>query len=86
MAIVLTIPDEILETLKMPKKQIEEELKKELAFLLYERGLASLGIARRLTGMSKWEFIEGLAKRKIPRHYDEKEFEEDIKYAKVGLR
>ena len=82
MAIVLTIPDEILETPKLPKKQIEEELKKELAFLLYERGLASLGIARRLTGMSKWEFIEGLAKRKIPRHYDEKEFEEDIKYAK----
>ena len=60
MAIVLTIPDEILETLKLPKKQIEEELKKELAFLLCERGLASLGIARKLTEMSKWEFIEGL--------------------------
>lgn len=36
MAIVLTIPDEIVKTLKLPKKQIEEELKKELAFLLYE--------------------------------------------------
>ncbi|MFO0793695.1 MAG: UPF0175 family protein [Candidatus Brocadiaceae bacterium] len=82
MAIVLTIPDEILETLKLPKKQIEEDLKKELAFILYERGFASLGIARRLIGMSKWEFIEELAKRKIPRHYDEKEFKEDIKYAK----
>lgn len=33
MALVLTIPDEILETLKIPKKKVERELMKELAFL-----------------------------------------------------
>lgn len=82
MALVLTIPDEILETIKLPKGRIEEELKKELAFLLYERGLASMGAARRLSGLTKWEFIEGLAARGIARHYEEKELEEDIKYAK----
>jgi len=84
MDLVLKIPDEILETIKMPKKQAEKELKKELAFLLYERELASMGVARRLAGILKWEFIEGLAERGIPRHYDEKELEEDIKYAKGG--
>jgi len=82
MALILTIPDEVLETLKLPRKRAEEELKKELAFLLYERELASMGIARRLAGLTKWEFIEGLSERRIPRHYDEKELEEDIKYAK----
>ena len=82
MALVLTIPDEILEAIKLPKKQAEKELKKELAFLLYEREFASMGVARRLAGIVKWEFIEGLAQRGIPRHYDEKELEEDVKYAK----
>ena len=82
MALVLTMPDEVLEALKLPKKKAEEEIKKELAFLLYEKEIASMGGARRLTGLTKWEFIEGLAERGIHRHYDEKELEEDIKYAK----
>ncbi len=82
MALVLTIPDEILETIKLPKKQVEKELLKELAFLLYERELASMGVARRLSGLTKWDFIEGLAERGIQRHYDKKELGEDLKYAK----
>lgn len=82
MALVLSIPDEILETIKLPRNQIEKELKKELAFLLYERELASIGIGRRLAELTKWEFLEGLAERGIRRHYYEKEVEEDIKYAK----
>lgn len=82
MALVLTIPDEILEAVKIPKKKLEEELTRELAFLLYEKGLLSLGGARRLSGLAKWEFIEGIAARGILRHYDEKELEEDIRYAK----
>ena len=81
MALVLTIPDEILETIKLPKKQAERELKKELAFLLYERGFASMGVARRFAELTKWEFIEGLTERGIQRHYAEKELEEDIRYA-----
>ena len=42
----------------------------------------SLGMARRLSGLSKWEFIDGLAERGIPWHYDKRELEEDITYAK----
>lgn len=84
MTLVLTIPDEVLQTIKLPKKQAERELQKELAFLLYEREMVSMGVARRLARLTKWEFMEGLAERGIQRHYEEKELEEDIEYAKSG--
>lgn len=84
MALVLTIPDEILQVIKLPKDKAENELKKELAYLLYEKGIASMGVARRLAGLTKWEFIEGLGERGIKRHYSEKELEEDIIYAEGG--
>ncbi len=82
MSITLEIPDEIIEPLKIPNDQVEKVLKRELGFLLYKEGYASMGVSRRLGGLSKWEFIEGLGKRDIERHYSEKELEEDIKYAK----
>jgi predicted HTH domain antitoxin len=84
MALVLTIPDEILEVMKLPKHKAEKELKTELAFLLYEKEIASMGVARKLSGLTKWEFIEGLGERGIRRHYSKRELEEDIKYAKSG--
>ncbi len=40
-----------------------------------------MGTARKLCKLSKWKFLEELAKRGIERHYTEKELEEDIKYA-----
>lgn len=84
MPVVLSIPDEIIDMIKMPRKDAEKELLKEMGFLLYERGFASMGVARRLSGLSKWEFIEGLKGRGILRHYDEKEMDEDITYARSG--
>ena len=41
-----------------------------------------MGIARKVAGLTKWEFIEGLAERGIQRHYYEKDAGEDEKYAK----
>ncbi len=82
MSLILSIPDEILETIKLPKEKVERELIKEIAFLLYSRGYTSMGIARKLARLTKWEFIEGLAERGIQRHYYEKDAEEDVKYAK----
>ncbi|MFZ1640546.1 MAG: UPF0175 family protein [Candidatus Contendobacter sp.] len=35
----------------------------------------------RLAKLDKWTFLEGLAERKIERHYGEDELEEDINYA-----
>jgi predicted HTH domain antitoxin len=61
---------------------MENELIKEIAFTLYDRGLTSMGVARRFAALSKWAFIEGLAQRCIPRHYYASEVEEDINYAR----
>jgi predicted HTH domain antitoxin len=82
MALSLAIPDEIVWAIKLPKKQMENELIKEIAFTLYDRGLTSMGVARRFAALSKWAFIEGLAQRCIPRHYYASEVEEDINYAR----
>ena len=80
--IIISIPDDVLASMKLPEKDRERFLKVELAIALYQRGILSMGKARKLAEMSKWEFIEELAKRKIERHYTIKELEEDIAFAK----
>ena len=82
MTLTLTIPDDIISSLKLPKQRLEIELKQEMAFTLYERGLSSMGIARRYAGLSKWAFLEGLAQRGIQRHYDDEALNDDIAYAR----
>lgn len=82
MSLTITIPDALLETVKIPKRKIERELKIDLAFLMYEKEIIAMGTARRFSGMTKWEFLEGLSEKGIERHYHTKELEEDIKYAK----
>ncbi len=82
MSINLTIPDDIAQAIKLPPNKIEKELTKELAFLLYEKDLISMGNARKFAQLNKWDFIAGLAERGIRRHYQEKELDEDIQYAK----
>jgi predicted HTH domain antitoxin len=81
MAITLTIPDEVIQSLKLPRQRLETELRQEMAFALYQRGLASMGVARRYAELDKWAFLDGLAKRGIARHYGEDELSEDIAYA-----
>lgn len=74
----ISIDGDILDAIKLPKKDRQKMLKLELALALYERGIISLGKARKLAEMGKWEFIDELKKRKIERYYTERELEEDI--------
>lgn len=78
----IAIHKDVLAAIKIPEKDVEKVLKQELAIALYQRGIISLGKARKLAEMCKWEFIEELGKRKIERHYTEKELEEDLAFAK----
>jgi predicted HTH domain antitoxin len=48
---------------------------------LYQRRVLSIGKARILAQMTRWEFEELLGKRKITRHYTNADLEEDIQYA-----
>lgn len=73
---------EVPENLRIPPGELEERLRIELALRLYEKGIASLGQARRIAGLSKWDFLELLAKEGIPIHYGEEELKEDLEVAK----
>jgi predicted HTH domain antitoxin len=80
MELTLRIPKEIDRALKIPRKEKESFLLKELAISLYQRDILSFGKARELANMSKWEFHNELGRRKIARHYTVEEFKEDLCY------
>jgi len=82
--IVIRIPREVVEGARVPEKEFERVARIELAIALYARGVLSLGQARRLAGLSKWEFLEELTKRGIERHYTREELEDDIRFAEEG--
>jgi len=73
---------EVPENLRVPPDELEERLRVELALRLYEKSIASLGQARRIAGLSKWDFLELLAREGIPLHYGEGELKEDLEVAK----
>ncbi|MEB3765649.1 MAG: UPF0175 family protein [Desulfurococcales archaeon] len=77
---------EVPESLRIPPSELEERLRIELALRLYEKRIASLGQARRIAGLSKWDFLELLAREGIPLHYGEEELKEDLEVAKKLAR
>jgi len=77
-AVVLELPPEVREALRIPVAEQGVRLQRELAIRLYEKGLLSFGKARELAGLSKWEFHELLAAEGVPRHYDLEELEADL--------
>ena len=77
---------EVPEGLRVPPHELEERLRTELALRLYEKGIASLGQARRIAGISKWDFLELLAREGIPLQYGEEELKEDLEVAKKLAR
>lgn len=82
--IILEIPAQILDAVRLPPKEIEREFRKELALALYQRGALSLGKARLLAQMTRWAFEEALGQRQIPRHYADGNLDEDIQYGLGG--
>lgn len=76
----LEIPGEILRAARLPPQEVEHEFRKELALALYQRGVLSLGKARLLAQMTRWEFEELLGQRRIPRHYADIDLKEDVLY------
>ena len=72
---MVLIEDRVLEAARMS----EQELKVELAVMLYAQNRLSFGQARKLAGMGYFEFEKLLFDRNIPAHYDVEEFKEDLK-------
>jgi len=78
MPLQLEFNDEIQDALRIPPDEQEGRLRRELALRLYEKGLLSLGKARQLAGMEKWNFLLLLAQEGISRQYDKKELDRDL--------
>lgn len=74
----IVIPDDILQATRLT----EDELKQELAVILFQKDKLTLGQASILAGMNRLQFQHLLASRKIAVHYGVDEFEEDIKTLK----
>ena len=83
MSLQLQIPDSVVQAIQLPEDRIPRELLKELAVALYAQGVLSLGKARELAGMGKYEFGKLLGERRVPRHYGREELGDDLTYARI---
>ncbi len=59
-------PDDLLVTSGRPRRELEEELKFQLAVRLFEVGQLSLGKAAELAGWNKVRFGDALGRMKLP--------------------
>ena len=82
MSIQLEIPDAIVQALRLPPAEQQQQLRLELAVSLYARDILSFGKARELAGLDKHEFGQLLGRRGIPRHYGPEDLQDDLKYAR----
>lgn len=78
--IYLKIPSNITNTIRLPPDTMQEELLKELAIALYQRGILSSGQSCKLAGMVRYQWEDELARRNIPMHYQQEQLEEDLSY------
>ena len=69
----LVIEDEILQAARMT----EEELRQEIAILLFQREKLTLAQAAQLARLDRLQFQHLLASRRIPLHYGEEGLQKD---------
>jgi predicted HTH domain antitoxin len=74
LTVAIEIPQEVLHAARMTP----EEMKRELAVLLFQQGKLSFGKAREMAGMTVWAFQQLLGSRGITVHYDVADYEEDL--------
>ncbi len=74
----LDIPEEVLIGVKIPRRRLKGDLKRELALQLYREHMISFANAHRLAVMTKIEFHFLLGERGIPRQYDVEDYEKDL--------
>ena len=63
-----------------------EEIMLRVAIMLFQEEKLTLGQAADLAGLHQIQFQQELAKRDIPIHYGEEEFESDLQNLEIALR
>ena len=76
----ITYPEYLAHTLKLSNKDFETEIKISSLVKLYELGKVSSGIAAKVLGISRLDFLDLLSKYKVSvfGEYDTDELNEDI--------
>ncbi|MFN0171313.1 MAG: UPF0175 family protein [Bryobacteraceae bacterium] len=82
MSIVVTIPDSVAQSLRLPEPEVERRLRRELAVALYAQAILPLGKAAELAGMGRIAFGELIGERGIPRQYSQEDLDADVAYAR----
>jgi predicted HTH domain antitoxin len=74
----IEIPEDVIVHLRLPPRNLEQELKKELAVHLYAEGLLPQASACRLAGMNRLAFAHLLGERQIPVRYTSQDLDQDL--------
>ncbi|MBI3972850.1 MAG: UPF0175 family protein [Chloroflexi bacterium] len=77
--LLVEVPSDVADGLRIPPEEREGRVRRELAARLYQKGLLTLGKARALAGMSKWDFVTFLAEEGIVRQYDVEDLDADVR-------
>ena len=81
--LILEIPDQVTEGLRLPPDERLHRIRTELAIRLYQKRILSFGKARELPQLSKWEFHELLGQENIDRSYDLEDLETDLETLEI---
>lgn len=86
--VILTveIPDELVREARVSPSALRLEVQRDAAVGLYARGHISLGKATEFAEMTRQDFEELLASRKVERPYDVEELERDLAWAKDQVK
>jgi len=76
--LILTIPAEVANAIRLPRNERPTRLRRELAVRLYQKDLLTFGQARKLAGMTKWAFRDLLTDEGIHVSYDVEELKVDL--------
>ena len=77
-ALTLTLPAESLIGVRIPPRELSQELLFRLSAALFSDGILSGASACRMAGMSKSEFQHMLGQRGIAQPLSEADFEQDL--------
>jgi predicted HTH domain antitoxin len=66
MTIEVTLPEDVFSSLRKSPQEIASDVRIAAAVEWYAEGLVSQGKAAELAGLSRPEFLDELAKRKVP--------------------
>ena len=83
-SLVLEIPAEVAEAMRLPDNEKSARLRLELAISLYSQSILGLGKAAQLAGMARWELNRVLAERGVALHYGAEELTEDVAHGCGG--